>query len=426
MALTALSNSIRVITAKSVLDSVSTSNYYFGIGRVIPWVPTDASPSASDISPPDAILSNNNINEVWDNAIGMKKITSNDMSMAIRRINWTSGVVYDTYSSSDIDLSTKDFYVMTSNYEIFKCYYNNDGSPSTAMPTIPVQNTVDGYIWRYMYTVPLGDRTKFLMTDYIPVENIPATPINGEIVSLDVISGGSGYSSAPTVTITGSGTGATATAVISSGIVTKIIVDTRGVNYTNATVSFSGSNITPASAVANISPLNGHGSNILEELYATTVILSIQLSYDETGTLLTNNDIRQAFIVKDPYTQGLTLANISGSRLTTLVVLTDTSSFAQDQVVNIYSIVSGTIVGTAVVAYNDIPNKTLYLTNITSPIIVDSYAINDGTTTFPISGSGVSLPNIKPHTGQVVYILNRTPVNRNPAQIETFRIPLNW
>ena len=425
MALTALSNSIRVISAKSVLDSVSTSNYYLGIGRVKPWVPTADSPSASDISPPNAILTNDTINEVWDNAIGLKKITSNDMSMAIRRINWTSGVVYDMYSSSDTNLSTNDFYVMTSNYEIFKCYYNNEGSPSTAMPTIPVPNTVDGYIWRYMYTVPLGDRTKFLMTDFIPVKNTPATPINGEIVSLDVISGGSGYSTAPTVTITGSGTGATATAVINSGSVVKIIMNTRGVNYTNATISFIGSNITEAAAVANIAPLNGHGSNILEELYATNVIISIQLSYDESGTLLTNNDIRQAFIVKDPYTQALTVANIAGSRLTTLATLSgDTTNFTQDQVVNIYS--SSNIIGTAVIVYNDTLNKTLYLTNITSPIIVDSYAINDGVTTIPISAGGVSLPNIKPHTGQVVYILNRTPVNRNPAQIETFRIPLRW
>ena len=76
MALTALSNSIRVISAKSVLDSVSTSNYYLGIGRVKPWVPTADSPSASDIAPPNEILTNDTINEVWDNAIGLKNALS--------------------------------------------------------------------------------------------------------------------------------------------------------------------------------------------------------------------------------------------------------------------------------------------------------------------------------------------------------------
>jgi len=60
------------------------------------------------------------------------------------------------------------------------------------------------------------------------------TIAGGQVTSIPVISGASGYLSAPTVTITGgNGTGATATATITSGIVTAITVTNGGIGYTS-------------------------------------------------------------------------------------------------------------------------------------------------------------------------------------------------
>jgi len=58
--------------------------------------------------------------------------------------------------------------------------------------------------------------------------------------SIDILNAGSGYTSVPTVTITGDGNGATATAKISGGKITTITVDTRGIDYSVATVSITG------------------------------------------------------------------------------------------------------------------------------------------------------------------------------------------
>jgi hypothetical protein len=67
-----------------------------------------------------------------------------------------------------------------------------------------------------------------------------ATTVSGFVVGGTVTSGGSGYSSAPAVTITGNGSGATATATVSSGAVSAINITNAGSGYTNgATITIA-------------------------------------------------------------------------------------------------------------------------------------------------------------------------------------------
>src|SRR6476661_2887696 len=65
---------------------------------------------------------------------------------------------------------------------------------------------------------------------------------NQTVASFTGIVGGTGYSTAPTVTLSGGGgTGATAHATVAAGAVTAVIVDNAGHNYTSApTVAFGG------------------------------------------------------------------------------------------------------------------------------------------------------------------------------------------
>ena len=70
-----------------------------------------------------------------------------------------------------------------------------------------------------------------------------ATISAGVVTSIAVTSGGTGYTSAPTISFTGGGgTGATATATVSvAGVVNSIAVTSGGIGYTSApTVSFTG------------------------------------------------------------------------------------------------------------------------------------------------------------------------------------------
>jgi hypothetical protein len=112
-----------------------------------------------------------------------------------------------------------------------------------------------------------------------PTANLPATPLvprtagvpkhtlDGQITSIQVTIGGSGYTTTPTVTIPspgGGGTPATAVATISSGAVTEIRVTNPGSGYTSApTITVMGGSGSGAEVTAYIggppSRLSGAG-----------------------------------------------------------------------------------------------------------------------------------------------------------------------
>lgn len=76
--------------------------------------------------------------------------------------------------------------------------------------------------------------------------------VNGSIVDIEVVNGGSGYVSSPLVSISGGGgDGATATAIITNGAVSRILVKTSGTGFTsNPTVNIVGGGGGGATAVA--------------------------------------------------------------------------------------------------------------------------------------------------------------------------------
>ena len=163
----------------------------------------------TDYTPPEPVDSYQNIYyDIWRNVIGAKRIQSSDVSHAANRNSWVSGTVYAEYDDQDADLSTKQFYVTTSEGNIYKCIDNNRGSASTIEPTGVVTGDIilmnDGYRWKYMYTIGSARALKFLTTDYIPVQTLTSddssdqwdvqnSAANGAIHHMKIISSGSNY-----------------------------------------------------------------------------------------------------------------------------------------------------------------------------------------------------------------------------------------
>lgn len=93
------------------------------------------------------------------------------------------------------------FYVMTDEYNVYKCLDNNNNSASTMKPTgtqVEPIKTLDGYIWKYMYNVPIALRNKFLTSQHIPVVSALTNQFysNGSLDTIIVNNKGSGYTSA--------------------------------------------------------------------------------------------------------------------------------------------------------------------------------------------------------------------------------------
>ena len=86
--------------------------------------------------------------------------------------------------------------------------------------------------------------TEFVVNDSngvartVSLEEVPQS--YSGISSISITNPGTGYTTAPTVTITGDGVGATAEAVIVNGAIQTINITNRGIDYTRAIVTISG------------------------------------------------------------------------------------------------------------------------------------------------------------------------------------------
>lgn len=148
-----------------------------------------------------------------------KLITPSDVSYVVPRYDWVSGDIYDMYDDATNDanpaysgavrLEESKFYVLTSEYNVYKCIDNNYNSPSTFEPTgtgTSVFTTPDGYKWKFMYVIPVSLRNRFLSSQYMPVTTALKSQFfsNGEIISVVIDDGGSGYND-PQITVSGNG-----------------------------------------------------------------------------------------------------------------------------------------------------------------------------------------------------------------------------
>ena len=88
-----------------------------------------------DNAPPTPVNSTANIEYTpWRDMYGVKRTTTADVTHAVPRHDWTTGTVYDQYDHTDTNLLEDDFYVMTEDYNVYKCISNNGNAASTTKP----------------------------------------------------------------------------------------------------------------------------------------------------------------------------------------------------------------------------------------------------------------------------------------------------
>ena len=148
------------------------------------------------------------------------------------------------------------FYVMTSDFNVYICLDNNLNSLSTVIPVGSQPNSFslsDGYVWKYMYNVPIPLRTKFLTEDYIPVTSALTNTFynNGALDALTILNKGSGYTSAQILV---NGDGFLETDPI---FINQINILSGGTGFTTATATFSDPVLNTSAFIANASVFLG-------------------------------------------------------------------------------------------------------------------------------------------------------------------------
>ena len=460
---------------------------------------------ATEDAPPAPIDNQIEKTAVYDDLIAAKRITSTFARLVAPRYNWSlsTNPKFDMYRPNysptpagggaigvqtalgSSALSGSKYYVMNSNYEVFKCLYNGQtpanatGINATYEPkTSPTAGqgtyanglfteSATGYIWKYMYTLSTADVIAFLSSDFLPMGTYagPAA-VDGAIHIAVIKDGGANMPTSGTVYVgvDGDGTGAIVKITTSAGgAISSVEMQAAGTGYTYGNVRLVNGNVytdvglsNAATIAANatgaveviMSPEGGHGADLAAEFFAKRVMTNIRLTYAEgSGDFPVDNDFRRIGIIQDPFNYGTTtVASASTLRGTSAVKLTGSGDYTIDE--EITQTVSGGTAKGRVVSWDSTNGILKYfqspdLHTHNGKVLAFDHASNNvtgatSTTARPIDANqdtaladisftdGKANPEIAPNSGDIVYIENRRQITRAADQIEDIKLVIEF
>tara|TARA_B100001173_G_scaffold291706_1_gene283309 strand:- start:283 stop:1989 length:1707 start_codon:yes stop_codon:yes gene_type:complete len=460
---------------------------------------------ATEDAPPAPIDNQIDKTAVYDDLIAAKRITSTFARLVAPRYNWSlsTNPKFDMYRPNysvtpggggaigvqtalgSSALSGSKYYVMNSNYEVFKCLYNGQtpanatGINATYEPkTTPTAGqgtyanglfteSATGYIWKYMYTLGTADVIAFLSSDFLPMGTYAGTAaVDGAVHIAVITDGGANLPTSATLYVGVDGDGSNAKVKITtngSGAISAVEMEAAGTGYTYGSVRLVNGNVytdagltttatvgaTATGAIEVImSPEGGHGADLAAEFFAKRVMTNIRLTYAEgSGDFPVDNDFRRIGIIQDPYNYGTTTVSTASTlRGTAAVKLTGSGDYTVDEEIT-QTVTGGTAKGRVVSwdATNGIlkyfQSPDLHTHN--GKVLAFDHATNNvtgatSTTARPIDANqdtaladisftdGKANPEIAPNSGDIVYIENRRQITRAADQIEDIKLVIEF
>ena len=460
---------------------------------------------ATEDAPPAPIDNQIEKAAVYDDLIAAKRITSTFARLVAPRYNWSlsTNPKFDMYRPNysptpagggaigvqtalgSSALSGSKYYVMNSNYEVFKCLYNGQtpanptGINATYEPkTSPTAGqgtyanglfteSATGYIWKYMYTLSTADVIAFLSSDFLPMGTYagPAA-VDGAVHIAVIKDGGANMPTSGTVYVgvDGDGTGAIVKITTSAGgAISSVEMQAAGSGYTYGNVRLVNGNVYSDVGLSNavtiaanatgaveviMSPEGGHGADLAAEFFAKRVMTNIRLTYAEgSGDFPVDNDFRRIGIIQDPFNYGTTtVASASTLRGTAALKLTGSGDYTIDE--EITQTVSGGTAKGRVVSWDSTNGILKYfqspdLHTHNGKVLAFDHASNNVTgatssTARPIDANqdtaladisftdGKANPEIAPNSGDIVYIENRRQITRAADQIEDIKLVIEF
>jgi hypothetical protein len=466
-----------------------SDRHYLAIGRSEEW--------DSDAEPPIPTPSHDDVLTFQSSIQSMKLVP--DVSYVAPRYSWSVGnqyVAWDTKYNSNTVVGpggsiANAYYVITEDNNVYVCVQQGMNSAGVVRNSLykptdtsgyPFSAGDDGYIWRFMFNIGAAESRKFLTSTYMPVEKvldssqggpsfgdlsvsrlqqlgIQSQSVPGEMLGIAVDSGGSGYTSRPTITIEAipllgvdEVTSAIAYANINSaGRITEVVMKSDssagdsaggfqfGRDYYDASIQVSGGGGTGAVLRAIITSDSGMGANPIHDLNSSAILFNATLDGSENEDFQTTNDFRQIGIVRNPMKDSAQYQNFTGSIGDSAASDATLSAFKTIHVgvglnsTNITGdqIVEGTSTAKAIIDYYDAVNSVLYVHQSRSTGFLpfdsaDTLTVTEGGGTasvVAVSGMPVLRPSeVNRFSGEVIYIDNRSPVSRDDEQTEDIKV----
>jgi len=448
-----VTNNLKKQLLQTIVTDISADSanyYYIGISRSNPWDETDTVPT----------VGNTEREKRNFRAALQSIIRTTDASFVAPRYNWSSGSIYSAYNDNQTaaaNSTTYPYYVLTANQRVYLCLQQGKSDTGTILQSTVDPDTIgantsasatsDGYIWKYLFTLSGTNASKFLSANYLPVSKVDSaaslTVIQqaqkdvqdaataGSIIGYRVVSGGVGYSSDPTVTISGDGTGARAIAKrTATNQISKIEIDDSaggipfGSGYSYASVSLTGGSPTTDAVIEPIISVNGIGSDPRDDLGSDAAMINAKPNGVQNGSFMVGQDFRQIGLIKNPKKNNDSDFTGTDARAMRILTLNNITAGFDSAAVEDALITGDT---TAAIALGDeLVGSKLYYHFDDSTGFKQFQLAED---VFLDSGTGITATivtdsegEVKPFSGELLYIENRSAVVRDAAQTEDIKI----
>lgn len=312
----------------------SDNYFYIAVGRSQQWDPDN------NLDAPIPTLRNRD-RDIRQFRYGLQSMKAVEgFSYVVPTIDWTAGTFYAAYNDNVVS-QTQSYYVRTTDNNVYVCIRSGKnafgGAQNSTVKPDHIDNTLepelDGYVWKYLYTITTQDSNKFLTSAFMPVRfvdsdfavanptyaaqwNVARAANPKQILGYRVIEGGGPYTdSAIDITVIGNGTGAKARAVLnSSGAIAAVEVGDSanapinaclgtGYDYANVVVdqTLLAAGGTSAEVVPIFGPANGIGYDPRDDLRSTSIMFNIKPVGSVDGTWVTGTrGYRQYGLIKNP------------------------------------------------------------------------------------------------------------------------------
>ena len=337
-----VTDQLRIINARNFVNEIVSddSAYYSFVALTNP----EDYQSDWDENPPAPKDSLNEEYHNWDTIVGLKRILPEDVKLAVRKIEWASGITYDMYKhnisrdnlsqpSEATNLYSANYYVINSNYRVYVCLNNGtdpenpNGRPSLDEPKFidlepkAAGASDDGYVWKYLFTINPDELVKFDTLSYITIPNDWETNEEYDSVRLNAEDSGQikvvlvknrGINVGPAnrvyeCNIIGDGENGLVSIVVNNqSQVESVTVSDGGTGYTFGTIDLSSGGF-PESFTTKpefeviIPPKGGHGRDIYKELGTTRVLVFSQIKNDATNPdFIVGNKISRIGLISNP------------------------------------------------------------------------------------------------------------------------------
>lgn len=434
-----ITNHMRIVNSETFAKRIALQPTYLFIGKNTAW--------ADEELPDTPFETDKEKVELFKNILAYKRVQSSEINSVVPRINWAANTIYDFYDSRINMIDARkpsgakyQFYVLTDEFNVYKCLSNNNGAFSTVKPTsqqITDFQTPDGYVWKYMYTIRSVDVFNYMTPDWIPIYTIEANDgsaqwqvqqaaVDGAIHNVVITNAGTGYNplSPPVVTIVGDGTGAQANVEIDpiTGAIKKVNVTNIGSGYTTASIQLTnvGGGVS-AILTPIIAPAGGHGKDARVELGGVYKMIKMSLGGTEGGAF-PEGTFRQSGLIFKPLSTEL------GSKIT----LASTNGFNADD-----TITGGTTGATGRIRLVDSNDRILWIDNVVGDFIQNETITNqdsfestiqhvENETNIVLTEAVAPASSVVSKSGELMYISNREPITRIESQTEDLRFIISF